>query len=123
VPSRKRAGRRERKALAAPDRGDLVWVEFEPHPGHEQAGRRPALVLTPRNFNEQLGLMWACPITGKIKGYPFEVRLPAGGPIQGAVLVDQLRVMDWHARNVKVERQAPPEVTAEALGKARAILA
>jgi len=109
--------------VPAPDRGDLVWIEFEPQAGHEQAGRRPALVLSPWDFNERLGLMWVCPITGQVKGYPFEVRLPADCPIQGVVLVDQLRVMDWQARKAKVERQASPAVVAEVLGKARAILA
>ncbi len=72
--------------MAAPERGDLVWLSFTPHAGHEQAGRRPALDLSPRAYHQKTGYALVCPIT---KGYPFEVVLPKGLPIQGAVLADQ----------------------------------
>jgi mRNA interferase MazF len=122
MPQR-RPTRRTAMRPASPDRGDLVWIDFEPHAGHEQAGRRPALVLSPCAFNERLGRIWACPVTSTARHSPFEVRLPPACPIQGVVLVDQLRVFDLSARHVKVELAAPPEVVAEVLAKARAILA
>ena len=123
MPPQRTAGHQTPIRPAKPDRGDLVWIDFEPHAGHEQAGRRPALVLSPRPFNERLDRIWACPITSTVRDSPFEVRLPITCPIQGVVLVDQLRVFDLSARHVKVELAAPPEVVAEALAKARAILA
>ena len=123
MPARAGVGRRAPTRPPAPDRGDLVWIDFEPHAGHEQAGRRPGLVLSPRAFNERLDRMWACPITSTVRDSPFEVRLPPDCPIRGVVLVDQLRVFDLTARKVKVELAAPPAVVADALAKARAILA
>jgi mRNA interferase MazF len=108
--------------VGAPDRGDVVWWDLDPHAGPEQAGRRPGLVVSPRLFNAA-GLLWLCPITNQRKGYPFEVALPAGGPITGVVLVDQLRTIDWQARRVEVKGRAPADVVAEVLGKARAVLA
>jgi mRNA interferase MazF len=78
-------------------RGDVVWLEFTPTKGHEQSGRRPALVLSPAQYNEKSGLMLVCPITSQLKGYPFEVVLD--GKIKGAILVDQLRSVDWKERN------------------------
>ena len=85
-----------------PERGELVWLEFQPQVGHEQSGRRPALVLSPRSYNDKVGLMIACPITSKSKGYPFEVRLPIGLSISGVVLSDQIKSMDWKARQVSL---------------------
>ena len=81
-----------------PDRGDIVWLQFDPQAGHEQAGRRPALVISPRQYNEKVGLALFCPITSKIKGYPFEVQLPSEGKAHGAILADQLKSLDWKAR-------------------------
>ena len=123
MPARAGVSRRAPTRPPAPDRGDLVWIDFESHAGHEQAGRRPGLVLSPRAFNERLDRMWACPITSTVRDSPFEVRLPPDCPIQGVVLIDQLRVFDLTARNVKTEQAAPPGVVADALAKARAILA
>lgn len=83
-----------------PDRGDLVWLEFDPQAGHEQAGRRPALVLSPTAYNAKTGLMLCCPVTNQAKGYPFEVPVvPAAGKATGVVLADQVRCLDWRARN------------------------
>jgi mRNA interferase MazF len=83
-----------------PKRGDLIWLDFDPQAGHEQAGRRPALVLSAYSYNTKTKRCLACPITSKIKGYPFEVLLPAGLPIQGAVLADHIKNLDWVARRV-----------------------
>ena len=81
-----------------PDRGDLVWLDFGPQAGHEQSGRRPALVLSPAAYNAKVGLALCCPITSQVKGYPFEVPVPEGAAIAGAVLADQVRSLDWRAR-------------------------
>jgi mRNA interferase MazF len=88
-----------------PDRGDLVWLEFTPQAGSEQRGRRPALVLSPKSYNGKVGLALFCPLTSKVKGYPFEVELPDGYAVRGVVLSDQLKSLDWRSRNVKfIER-------------------
>ena len=80
--------------MAAPDRGDLVWIDFNPQSGHEQAGRRPALVLSPRAYHQEDAYAIVCPITTRVKGYPFEVVLPEGLPIAGVVLADQVKSVD-----------------------------
>ena len=89
-----------------PDRGDLVWLEFTPHTGNEQAGRRPALVISPRAYNAKVGLALFCPITSRVKGYPFEVALPEGSGVVGVVLADQLKSLDWRARKAKLIKHA-----------------
>ncbi len=109
-----------RRALA-PDAGDLVWLSFSPQAGREQAGRRPGLVLTPWAFNERVGLAFVCPITSRLKGYPFEVAVRTG-KIAGAVLVDQLRSLDWRARQAQPAGKAPAAVMAEVLAKLRPLL-
>ena len=106
----------------APSRGDLVWISLYPQAGHEQAGRRPALVLSPTAYNAKTGLALCCPITSRVKGYPFEVALPDGLPIAGVVLADQVRNLDWKARRIEVLAAAPSEVVAEALGKLATLL-
>lgn len=80
-----------------PDAGDIVWLDFDPQAGHEQAGHRPALVLSPAVYNGKTGLMLCCPMTTKIKGYPFEV--PVSGRIKNVVLSDQVKSLDWRVRN------------------------
>lgn len=84
-----------------PQRGDLVWLTFDPQAGHEQAGRRPAFVLSPREYNRKTGLILACPVTTRVKGYPFEVELPPGAPVTGVVLADQIKSLDWKARRAE----------------------
>ncbi len=105
-----------------PDRGDLVWLNFNPQAGHEQAGHRPALVLSPREYNEKSSVALFCPITSTVKGYPFEVELPHGAPIGGAVLADQVRSLDWRARPLTFAAVAPRQVVTETLGKLNALL-
>jgi len=82
-----------------PERGDVIWINFDPTKGHEQKGRRPAVVLSSKIYNEPAGLLLACPVSSRIKGYPYEVVLT--GKFQGAVLVDHIRSLDWRARPVK----------------------
>jgi mRNA interferase MazF len=100
-----------------PDRGDLVWLEFDPQAGHEQAGRRPAFVVSPRAYNERAGLALVCPITTKSKGYPFEVEVTGPGRIGGWVLADQLKSLDYRARRMKIEGRGSPALVEEVLAK------
>ena len=106
----------------APARGDLVWVSLTPQAGHEQAGRRPALVVSPAQYNQRVGLALMCPVTSRVKGYPFEVGLPDDLEIRGVVLADQVNSLDWRARRAQVVANAPEEVTAEVLGKLNSLL-
>jgi mRNA interferase MazF len=101
----------------APNRGDLIWLQVTPRAGREEAGQRPALVISPRAYNEKVGLALVCPITSHVKGYPFEVLLPAGLPVSGAILADQLKCLDWRARQATLIGEAPPQVLIEALAK------
>ncbi|MCH7688521.1 MAG: endoribonuclease MazF [Planctomycetes bacterium] len=105
-----------------PQRGDVVWLQFNPQTGHEQAGHRPALVLSPRNYNEKVGLALFCPVTNKIKGYPFEVVLPKGLKAKGAVLSDQVKSLDWKSRKAKRICTLPQEITNEVLEKVSLLL-
>jgi mRNA interferase MazF len=109
-------------AANAPERGDLVWLQFSPHAGHEQAGHRPAMVLSPRTYNARVGLALVCPVTSQVKGYPFEVVLPDGLAISGAVLADQVKSLDWRARRMRRAGPAPAETVADVLAKAITLL-
>ena len=100
-----------------PQRGDIVWLQFTPQAGHEQAGRRPALVVSPKAYNDKVGLALFCPITGQVKGYPFEVLLPPKFKVTGAVLSDQIKSLDWRARKAKRIGPAPKQVIKEVLAK------
>ncbi|MCL6642055.1 MAG: endoribonuclease MazF [Candidatus Bipolaricaulota bacterium] len=105
-----------------PDRGDVVWILLSPQAGREQAGRRPALVLSPAAYNRKVGLALLCPITNQVKGYPFEVRLPQGLPVTGVILADQVKSLDWRARKAEVACKVPDEVVQEALLKLGTLL-
>ena len=105
-----------------PRRGDLIWVDFTPQAGHEQAGRRPALVLSPEAYNRKTGLAIACPVTSHAKGYPFEVLLPGGLPISGVVLADHVRNIDWQARRASRAARAGGDVLDEVCGKLAALI-
>jgi mRNA interferase MazF len=96
-----------------PERGDLVWVTFNPQSGREQAGRRPGVVLSPAFYNSASGLALVCPITSKAKGYPFEVALPSTGSLRGVALVDQVKSVDWHSRRVEFAERAPRDFVVE----------
>lgn len=106
-----------------PERGDAVWLTFAPVAGHEQAGRRPAIVLSPRAYNGRTGLMLACPVTRRAKGYPFEIALPQALGIEGVVLADQVRCVDWHTRGATLIAPLPPAVTDEVTGHLLRLLA
>jgi mRNA interferase MazF len=108
--------------IAIPDRGDLVWIMFNPQAGHEQAGTRPAVVLSPASYNGKTSLALLCPITSRIKGYPFEVRLPDGLPVTGVILADQIKNLDWRARQAEVAGRLPPEPLQEVLQKLSTLL-
>jgi mRNA interferase MazF len=105
-----------------PDRGDLVWLTFNPQAGHEQAGRRPALVLSPEAYNSRAGLAIFCPVTSQIKGYPFEVIIPGGLNVGGVILSDQVKSLDWRARQVEFACKLPNSAFEEVLGKLGALL-
>lgn len=105
-----------------PERGDVVWLQFDPQAGHEQAGKRPALVLSPSAYNGRVGLALLCPITSQRKGYPFEVPLPAGMKIQGVVLSDQVKSLDWRIRHAERVDRVPFTVLDEAVAKIRVLL-
>jgi len=98
-----------------PERGDVIWIDLNPQSGHEQAGRRPAVVLSPQSYNSKVGLAIVCPITTRIKGYPFEVVLPEGLPAAGAILSDQVKSLDWRARNAELICPLPADIISEAL--------
>ena len=96
--------------LKVPKRGDLIWVSLNPQAGHEQAGRRPALVLSPVEYNSRVGLALMCPVTNRAKGYPFEVALPADTDVTGVILADQIKSLDWRARRAEIACRAPKAV-------------
>lgn len=105
-----------------PERGDAIWINFNPQAGHEQSGRRPAIVLSPQSYNEKVGLCLLCPITNKAKGYPFEVLIPTGLAVTGVILSDQAKSLDWQMRNAEFVAQLPEVVTSEVLKKLKSLL-
>ncbi len=109
-------------ARYVPERGDVVWLDFNPTKGHEQAGYRPALVLSPATYNARSGLMLCCPITSKVKPYPFVVPILGDSDIAGAALADQVRSIDWQARKAKKKGRIPEKTLREVLGRAVALL-
>lgn len=105
-----------------PERGDVVWLDFNLQRGHEQAGKSPALVLSPIGYNEKTSLMVCCPVTSRVKGYPFEVTLPRGFAISGVVLSDQLKNLDWLARRARLVGRVPGRTLSEVWTKVRLLL-
>jgi mRNA interferase MazF len=105
-----------------PERGDVVWLQFDPQSGHEQAGKRPALVITPAAYNGRVGLALLCPITSRSKGYPFEVAIPTGLDVHGVILADQVKSLDWRARRAARLGDVPPDVVAETAAKIQALI-
>lgn len=109
-------------ARYVPDRGDLIWLDFDPQRGHEQRGTRPALVLSPRAYNAKVGLAVCCPVTSQAKGYPFEVAVPPGLPVQGVVLADHVKNLDWKARRARFACALPRESVDETAHKLSALI-
>ena len=103
-----------------PDAGDIVWLQFDPQAGHEQAGHRPAVVLSPALYNGRAGLMLCCPTTTRIKNYPFEVAI--GGEPPSVALADQLKSLDWRARQATRKGRIPPSALTELRAKVRALI-
>ena len=105
-----------------PDGRDLIWLTFDPQAGHEQAGRRPALVLSPKIYNQKSGLALVCPVTNQAKGYPFEVTVPAGFGVSGVILSDHVKSVDWKARRAEKLGICPVEVVNEVLARLAPLL-
>lgn len=105
-----------------PDRGDVVWIDMHPQADHEQAGRRPAIVLSPSSYNAKVGLALFCPVTNQIKGYPFEVTIPSGLEVTGAILSDQVKSLDWKIRNTEFNDKVPETVILEIFKKLATLL-
>jgi mRNA interferase MazF len=105
-----------------PDRGDAVWMTFSPQAGHEQAGRRPAIVLSPARSNEFSSLAFVVPISSRSKGYAFDVAIPSGLPSHGVALVDHMKSMDWRARDIEFIGKLPEAVIQEILARLAALL-
>lgn len=105
-----------------PERGDVVWITLNPQAGHEQAGRRPAVVLSAAAYNGKVGLAILCPVTTQVKGYPFEVLIPDGLAVSGAVLADQVKSLDWRAREAEFACSLPAETIRDVLQRAVILL-
>ena len=105
-----------------PDRGDAIWINLNPQAGHEQSGRRPAIVLSPLTYNSKVGLAILCPITSQIKGYPFEVVIPSNLGVSGAILSDQVKSLDWRVRKAELISTLPDATVAEAMRKLGTLL-
>ena len=108
--------------MYSPERGDIVWLEFCPQAGHEQAGHRPALVVSPKAYNQKVGLALFCPITSNVKGYPFEVLLPEKHKVSGAILSDRVKSLDWRMRKAKRIACVPKDVLEDVLAKILTLL-
>ncbi len=113
---------RQFSGLFVPDRSQFVWVDCDPQAGREQAGRRPALVLSPASYNRASGLFVVCPVTNQQKGYPFEVMIPAGFDVTGVVMCDQLKTLDYRLRKAVLIGKCPDEVMVEVLAKIKPLL-
>lgn len=109
-------------AAYVPEAGDLVWLNFDPQAGHEQAGRRPALVLSPKMYNQKSGLALVCPVTSRTKGYPFEVAVPSGHGVDGVILADHVKSVDWRARRAERLGLCPIDVKDEVLARLAPLL-
>ncbi len=105
-----------------PERGDVVWLQFNPQAGSEQAGHRPALVISPKSYNRRVRLALVCPITSRIKGYPFEVELPQGMKVEGAILCDRIKSLDWRVRKATRIGSIPQSVIEEVTARILALI-
>lgn len=105
-----------------PARGDVVWLSFSPQAGREQAGRRPAVILSPEGYNDRVSMALCCPVTSKRKGYPFEVPIPGGFDVHGVILADQVRNLDWRARRAELLARLPASTLSEVIYKVWALI-
>ena len=105
-----------------PDAGDFIWIDLDPTAGHEQGGRRPAIVLSPHSYNAAAGLCVVCPITSRVRGYPFEAVLPEGTSLRGVVLADQPRSISWEKRRMRHAGRAPDIVLSEVRERLAALI-
>lgn len=105
-----------------PERGDVVWISFNSQAGHEQAGRRPAVVISPQAYNRKVGLALLCPVTTQVKGYPFEVAIPDDLPVSGVILSDQVKSLDWKVRKAEKACSIPDEVMTKVLKRVKALI-
>lgn len=105
-----------------PQRGDIVLITLNPQAGHEQAGRRPAVVLSPADYNAKVGLAIICPVTNQVKGYPFEILIPEGLTVSGAILADQVKSLDWQSRKAELICTLPTEIVNEIIQKVCVLL-
>ena len=110
------------KRAYVPERADVIWIRLDPQAGHEQRGRRPALVLSPAAYNGRVGLALLCPITSQVKGYPFEVALPDGLPVTGVVLADQVKSLEWKARQCARLCAIPEQLVVQVLRRLNTLL-
>ena len=119
-------GRREGGVVTrrgyVPERGDVVWMMFGPHAGHEQSGRRPAVVMSSSIYNGKTGMALCCPITSHVKSYPFEVLVPVGLKTSGAILADHIRNIDWKMRRAEYLCKLPDKALEEVTGKILSLL-
>ena len=112
-----------KKTAYVPKRGDVIWMTMNLQAGYEQAGRRPAVILSPAAYNAKVGLVLAAPVTSRVKGYPFETLVPSGLPVSGAILSDQVKSLDWRAREAALSCELPSSVVSEVLQKLMSLLA
>lgn len=105
-----------------PAQGDLIWLDFDPQAGHEQGGRRPAVVLSPKAYNQLIGLALVCPVTSREKGYPFEVKISAGLPVSGVALADHVKSQGWRARHAKFIGRLDAATLTAVLQRTRSLL-
>jgi mRNA interferase MazF len=110
------------RSAYVPERGDAIWLDFDPQAGRVQAGRRPALVISPSSYNRKSSLALVCPIMGQVKGYPFESPIPVNLPIQGVVLTDQIRCLDWQRRQAKFIVRIPESLLEDVTAKLAALI-
>ena len=108
--------------MAFPERGDALWLDFNPQAGHEQVDRRPALVLSPSSYNSKVRLALFCPITSQVKGYPFEVAIPEGKEVSGVILADQVKSLDWQKRKAELICKLPDATLDEVTKKLKVLL-
>ncbi len=112
-----------KQVFYVPERGDIIWISLSPSEAQGRSERRPAVVLSPQAYNARVGLAVVCPVSARIKGYPFEVPLPSGLPVEGAILADQAESLDWRVHRAEWICSLSLEVVQETLGKLRALIA